>query len=119
MSARIVFLIGLLFAGFGVSDLAVEAKAEALEQPLLTFDVVEIPRTGSADLVAGDVEILMKERGWIQLTKGAKLVDGARLRIGVGAALTVRFSATEQIEFRPADKERWIVLAEDSRRLSG
>jgi hypothetical protein len=44
------------------------------------------------------------------LTKGTRLADGTRLRIGVGAALTIRFSASERVEFRPADKERWIVL---------
>jgi len=46
----------------------------------------------------------------MSLTTGATLGDGARLRIGAAAALTIQFSATEQVEFRPADKERWIVL---------
>lgn len=111
MNARMACLLGLmgmLSVGCGSSDVA--AETAALEQPLLTFDVVEIPRAGIAELVSGDVEVLTEEQGWISLTKGTKLADGARLRVGAGAALTIRFSATELAEFRPADKERWVVL---------
>lgn len=113
MSARTACLIGLMgmpSVGCGSGDVSAGTAAEVLEHPLLTFDVVEIPRAGGVELVSGDVEILTEEQGWMPLTNGARLQDEARLRIGAGAALIIRFSATELVEFRPAGKERWIVL---------
>ena len=89
---------------------AAQPAPTGFNQPLLSFDVVGIPRAGVAGEVSGDVEILNSDNAWVRLTKGMPLLDGTKLRIGAGARLTVQFSPSEHMEFRPADEERWIVL---------
>lgn len=110
------FLICLLLAGLTGAPLAAgqvegsRSATEVLERPLLTFDVIEIPGAGVAEGISGDVEILEEESGWTALSSGRSLLDGTKLRVGAGATLIIRFSATERIEFRPAEKERWVIL---------
>jgi hypothetical protein len=89
-------------------------SVERLEPPLLRFDVVDIPAPGSAADVDGAVEVLVPSNGWVAVKVGTPLGDESKIRIGAGAALTVQFSATERIEFRPAPAERWVVLEESS-----
>ncbi|WP_116807349.1 hypothetical protein [Steroidobacter cummioxidans] len=82
----------------------------SLEHPILTFDVIPIPRECVTDKVSGDVEVLERQRGWVPLTNNVRLTDGSKLRIGAGASFTIRFSPAERVEFSPAEAERWVVL---------
>jgi hypothetical protein len=87
-----------------------QPQTASLEHPLLTFDVVTIPRECVADKVSGEVQILERQRGWVRLMNNARLTDGTKLRIGAGASFTIRFSPAGRAEFSPAETERWVVL---------
>jgi hypothetical protein len=83
-----------------------------LTSQVLRFDVIDIPAAGTVEGLEGLAEVLIAPVGWIALKNGARLGDGARLRICASAKLVVRFSQTERIEFHPAPTERWVQLQE-------
>ncbi len=80
------------------------------EHPILVFAIIDIPMSGTADEVTGNVETLKGQSDWVVVDNGASLGDRQKIRIGAGATLVVRFSQDERIEFRAAPDERWIEL---------
>jgi hypothetical protein len=82
----------------------------SLDSALLVFEVVHIPSAGIAESVSGKVQVLHQSTEWLPIVNGSTLSNGSRVHIGVGAALGVRFSPTERIEFLSAPKERWVIL---------
>ena len=86
-----------------------EATAPTESEPVLRFDIVDIPRPGKVERVSGDVQrFIRKESAWVTVKNGYRLSHEDQFRIGPGAALVVVFSASERAEFSAAPADRWI-----------
>ena len=86
-----------------------ETTTEALTEPVLRFEELEIPAPATVQLIHGKVELYTRT-GWVPLTRAAVLGDNSRLRIPAGATLHLAFSPKGSAQFQPAPNERLVAL---------
>ena|SRR6187399_712551 len=106
---KIVFLAAALwplcaFAESPVSvvDLPVETE------PVLRFEIIEVPGEGKVSAVTGNVERLSGSDRWVLVKRGNRVLHGDQLKVSAGATLALKFSGKQRAEFAAAPKDRWL-----------
>jgi hypothetical protein len=86
--------------------LAESAPVES--EPILRFDVIEVPAKGRVSVVTGNVERLSGNDHWVLVKPGYRLMHGDQVKVSAGATLIIKFSGKERAEFTAAPKDRWL-----------
>jgi hypothetical protein len=110
---RFARTITILTAALWVSCAVVASRARAEDppvesEPVLRFDIVEVPRAGRVSAVSGNVERLRGNDRWVLVKPGYRLQNGDRFKISAGATLVIDFSDKERAEFIAAPEHRWL-----------
>jgi hypothetical protein len=93
-----------------IKSVVIEDQVAEAVPPILRWEIVEAPGNGIIENIAGTVERLTPDAGWVQLTDGEEVPADSRLWIHPDASLVVRFSDSEYIEFNAAPGDRWVML---------
>ncbi|MFO1456108.1 MAG: hypothetical protein U1F18_07675 [Steroidobacteraceae bacterium] len=80
------------------SQTVIPTSPTKIEEPILRFDVVDIPGKGQIVSVAGRVERWTR-RGWVDVAPGETVENDARLQLPANSDLVIRFSGKSDLRF--------------------
>jgi hypothetical protein len=83
------------------------SKEVPLEQPLLVFELLDVPSSGNVSGLSGEI-YLYTAYGWEPLREKQELGAGSKLHITADSSLTIQFSENESAIFNPAPADRWV-----------
>lgn len=118
MKSMLTALFAMLLIGCSSPHLQDEERARllTLSEPVLVYEVFQIPTSGTANRVSGPVELMSEGNEWVALQSGARLSGGTRIHIAAGGYLSISFRRSEKLELRESAEDRWLVLEDPGAR---
>jgi hypothetical protein len=94
---------------FSSAEACTDAHLIQNKNAIVRFDVMELPASGMAEAIQGQVDMLVGSR-WIPVRHGNLIANGTRLWIAPCAKLSVRITQNNSVEVQPQDEGRWLVV---------